>query len=411
MRKKLVTSILCGTMVLSAFAPVGNNIMPLSQNNVVAAAETDAGKIGDNVTYSVDSDGTLTLSGTGDMWDEVSIPDSKTIIKKIVVGEGITTIGEGNLEKVSSNVEEVKLPSTLKTIKTKGIGYISGKIVIPASVNKIQIDAIRAEQVELMGSPAKFERGAIKASEVIVHGAAEGVARAIYTDVNDYYSYDKAVVTVANDNTQCTYKNGIILSKDGTKACYYAGSKDEVTIPDSVVIVEPYAFAGTGCEKITFGKEVTTVKEYAFYDSALRKVKFNNKLTTIGRYAFVNSNVKAVTLNSTVKIAAYAFDKITITNTKGIKKSMTSIIEAKLGSKYMVRYDYIAGAKGYEVNFKANGKNFKYTTVHSKLTVKPSKKMKVVEGKKVKMTVRPYTIKKGKKVYGKWSAAVTLEKE
>ena len=54
----------------------------------VAATVVDSGTWCDGITYVLDSDGTLTFSGTGELrgrWWDKSIQ-----VKKVVIGEGIT---------------------------------------------------------------------------------------------------------------------------------------------------------------------------------------------------------------------------------------------------------------------------------------------------------------------------------
>ena len=57
----------------------------------VAATEVKSGEWCDGINYVLDSDGTLTFSGTGELggyngwWDT-----SYTYVKKLVIGEGIT---------------------------------------------------------------------------------------------------------------------------------------------------------------------------------------------------------------------------------------------------------------------------------------------------------------------------------
>ena len=57
MKRKIVSVLLC-VLLLASLLPVS------------AFADTTAsGKCGDNLTWTLDGDGTLTISGTGKMWD------------------------------------------------------------------------------------------------------------------------------------------------------------------------------------------------------------------------------------------------------------------------------------------------------------------------------------------------------
>ena len=58
----------------------------------IPAAAATSGKCGDNVTWSL-SGGTLTISGSGPMWDECPWSKQTDSITKAVVGKGVTTLG------------------------------------------------------------------------------------------------------------------------------------------------------------------------------------------------------------------------------------------------------------------------------------------------------------------------------
>ena len=75
----------------------------------VSADEVDSGTCGENATWSLDSDGTLTISGSGAMndfeWSTKPWHQYRNSITKIVVGEGITNISDyafASLNKVTS---------------------------------------------------------------------------------------------------------------------------------------------------------------------------------------------------------------------------------------------------------------------------------------------------------------------
>ncbi len=83
MKKKLLSVILVLSM-LCAFMPV------------VSSAAT-SGNCGENLTWTLDDEGTLTISGEGDMRDYSSYEAPwYTInprIKKVVIEQGVTSIG------------------------------------------------------------------------------------------------------------------------------------------------------------------------------------------------------------------------------------------------------------------------------------------------------------------------------
>ena len=112
------------------------NIVP----NVVAS-----GNCGTNVTWTLTSDGVMTISGTGAMADYATSnaqpwKDNRTSITSIVVGENVTHIGNnafGSCDQATS----VSLPTTLMSIGNNafwGCNNVSLKsITIPNSVTSI----------------------------------------------------------------------------------------------------------------------------------------------------------------------------------------------------------------------------------------------------------------------------------
>lgn len=92
-------------------------IIVVFMQGVVAFA--DGGKVGDNVSWNF-GNGILEISGYGEMpdyknADENPLKDIKDEVKKIVISEGITYIGNWNFADFK-NAEEIIFPNTLEVI-------------------------------------------------------------------------------------------------------------------------------------------------------------------------------------------------------------------------------------------------------------------------------------------------------
>ena len=84
------------------------------------------GTIGDNLKWTFTDDGTLTISGTGEMehadgnsgyaWGTDNHTLDRSLIKKVVVEEGVTSLGEYIFWDCPS-LTEVKLPNSLTTLR------------------------------------------------------------------------------------------------------------------------------------------------------------------------------------------------------------------------------------------------------------------------------------------------------
>ena len=105
-----------------------------------AATVTASGSCGENATYTVDSEGTLTISGTGPMEDYpgMNTPWLVYNIKAVVVEEGITTIGACAFAGFKTLVS-VKLPDTVTTIDYDAFAGCDSlaSVTIPNSVKTI----------------------------------------------------------------------------------------------------------------------------------------------------------------------------------------------------------------------------------------------------------------------------------
>ena len=104
------------------------------------------GKCGDNLTWSLDGSGVLTISGSGDMWDfeqdgSNAAPWIGRKLTKLVLSDGITSIGNNALYKCSDITGELVLPSNLKTIGKGAFEYcsgFSGSLTFPETLMEIK---------------------------------------------------------------------------------------------------------------------------------------------------------------------------------------------------------------------------------------------------------------------------------
>ena len=94
------------TIVLFAFAVT-----------VSAADIVQSGTCGDNVTWALDRDGLLTISGTGTMEDYGAVgeaPYAAYDVQRLVVGEGVTGIGNYAFSQLA--LDYILLPESLTSI-------------------------------------------------------------------------------------------------------------------------------------------------------------------------------------------------------------------------------------------------------------------------------------------------------
>lgn len=115
MKKRFLSVLLClcmavGILPVSAFA---------EEATIVASGKF--GAQGDNLTWSLDSEGTLTISGAGEMGDSrpwspfngATYPSAD--IKTVMIGNDITTVGD-SIFFDCRNLQSVTLPDGLLSI-------------------------------------------------------------------------------------------------------------------------------------------------------------------------------------------------------------------------------------------------------------------------------------------------------
>lgn len=428
--KKFISVMMAMTMAAVMAVPAQVIGIGPGTGTVFAAEEevenNAQGRCGDNALYKYDATTqTLTVSGTGAMWDDYGFAANLQDTKKIVIEKGITTIGAysfGGLDYV----KEISLAETVTTIKKCALPYVGGTVEIPASVTNVEKWGLGgAKRYIVKGDIKGYAISSIKSmsydNEIILCGTAEDLGRALW----DEEEYLPAAITIAEDNVKCKIGNGCILSADGKELYYCATEREEITVPDSVERIRTAAFDHKYIDTLVLGSNVKTIDDFAFSRSEIGKITMNNQLTTIGTKAFYDTELKNVTLKGQVKLGVAAFnEKVKIKYTKKFKTAQTTVARAEIGkSKFKIKFAKISGAKGYQIRVNKGKKTYKYTTTKNYYTKKAPKQLTksyrvkkeyTMEGTSAKpegaayVTVRPYKKVKNKTTYGRWSVKTVL---
>lgn len=100
----------------------------------------DAGNAcGDHLTWTCTEDGVLTVSGTGDMWSYglQGVPWDRNRVKKVVIAEGVTSIGDSAFHSCA-NLTEVEIADSVAAIGSNAF-FASGltQVRLPGTVHEI----------------------------------------------------------------------------------------------------------------------------------------------------------------------------------------------------------------------------------------------------------------------------------
>ena len=246
----------------------------------------NCGANGSNVTWKLTSDGTLTISGTGDMvrhyglrgapWDSLL-----SRVKKTVIEEGVTNIGNYAFWGCDS-LASVTIPSSVTSIGHYAFEYCTSltSVTIPNSVTSIGDNA--------------FSNCANLTSVTIPNGVTSIGYRA--------FSYCTSLTSVTIPNS---------VTRIGDRAFFDCSSLTSVTIPDGVTKIDSYVFAS--CDALTsvaIPNTVTVIGGNAFSGCAsLANVTIPSSVISIRGYAFFGcSSLNSVMIpDSVTKIEAFAF--------------------------------------------------------------------------------------------------------
>ncbi len=229
-----------------------------------AAAESAAasGICGENLTWTLDAAGTLTVSGTGAMKDYnykgAPWHQSRDSIQAVVVESGVTTIGDFAFYGCSS-LTSITLPQGLTAI---GRSAFSGC----SSLSSITIP----EGVTTIGYSAFSDCSSLTSITI-----PEGV-----TTIG-YWAFFGC-----SSLTSITIPEGVTTI--GGSAFSYCSSLTSITIPEGVTSIGGSAFYGcSSLISITLPQGLTAIGDRAFqFCSCLNSITLPEGVTTIGEDAF-----------------------------------------------------------------------------------------------------------------------------
>lgn len=225
---------------------------PLSQPvSLPAAGEiVKSGSWGENVTYTLDSNGILTISGTGKMsrLEGETYPDDSEILY-LVVEEGVTGVS-GVCE--NPNLKYVSLPSTVKVVGDSVFSYCSGLTTVILSEGTTEIEnyafhgCTSLTSITLPDSCGRLGMGAFGGSGL---QSIEMPERMNYIDCAFSYSQLETV----------EWPTGADTIYSGT--FYKCEQLTSVTLPNTLVSIRDAAFQD--CENLTDVYYQGTEEEFA----------------------------------------------------------------------------------------------------------------------------------------------------
>ena len=232
------------------------------------------GTCGPNLKWYLNYNEVLTITGKGEMRDYLypnRAPWSKSDIKRVIIGDGVTTIGEDAFYGCNT-LTSVTIPNSVTKIGEHAFRGCSAltSVTIPNSVTTIGYYAFG---------------GCSALTSVTIPNSVIEIVSSAFEECSALTS-----VTIPNS-----------VTKIGGSAFSGCSALTSVTIPNSVTAIREHAFRDcSALTSVTIPNSVTTIGKHAFYNcSSLTSVTIPNSVTTIGEAAFTNDNAKIIWLTNT----------------------------------------------------------------------------------------------------------------
>lgn len=350
--------------------------------------ESTSGTCGDNLTWTLDADGILTISGTGDMYEYYAMlgidapwHEYRESITAVVIKDGATRIGNSAFFGCTS-LTSVDIPDSVTSIGEEAFGVCSSltSITIPDGVTYISYlvfrDCSSLTSVNIPDGVTEISESAFNGcnslSSVTIPNSVTSIGYAAFTsctsltdvyydgsksqweqikiasnnylllNANIHYADDEVASGKCGDNlTWKLYDDGtLIISGTGDMYDYemfygeapWSELRDEITavvIENGATSIGKAAFWNcTGLTSVDIPNSVATIGNYAFTScGSLAGVTIPDSVTYIGEAAFQNcTSLPRVTIpDSVTSVGMYAFSGCERLTSVTISKSITEI--------------------------------------------------------------------------------------
>ena len=380
--KKRFLSILLTAVLLLCAVPLGLGLV----DTAYAAETVSSGSCGDNVTWMLTSDGTLTISGTGAMTDYYNSGATPwhsvcSQIKSVIIEDGVTRIGNYAFSYCDA-LAGVTIPDSVTTIGDQAFKDCKAltSMAIPGSVTMIGDWAFDG-----CGALTDIYYGGYGIDWLSASGNYCGIPSGTTVHFKSGYGKgscgDNVSWVLPLDGTLTISGTGAMEDYDIDNAPWYSfrSQVKSVVIEDGATRIGISAFKNCDAlTDVTIPGSVIRIEDYAFSDcSALTSVTIPDGVTYIGSYAFSDcDSLASVTIpGSVTKIGGSVFYDC---------DALTDIYYDGYGIDWLKVDGSLSSLTGYTVRFKEDmygkgmcGENVSWVmTADGTLTISGTGKMK-----------------------------------
>ena len=246
-------------------AGLGNNVR-------IHSTGVFTGKCGDNLTWKIDNDEVLTISGTGRIpdYNDPSSGGNNTApwygyayqIKKVVLGSGVQNIGNDAFADCYG-MTDITIPDGVTSIGDSAFDGCSAltEISIPGTVSSI-------------GDSAFYGCSAL--TEISIPGTVSSIGDSVFSGCS-------ALTEISIPDT---------VSSIGDSAFSRCSALTEISIPSTVSSIGSYAFSGCALREVEIPQGITSIQTRTFqYCTQLTKITIPDSVTSVEICAFDNCPV------------------------------------------------------------------------------------------------------------------------